>query len=272
MYNILVPIDFSPTSYNALAYAVELAKVSKASLTLIHVFTIPVIAADEILSLPVDAIESDCFSNLNNLKESISKHSIPEIECVCKSGFPSDEICSYAREKQVDMIVVGMENNAPYRDKFLGNTTTAIVSKSKCPVLLIGDDMVFRNIRKISLAISHIDKHDQRVVDTFKKFISFFSKVEVLVINVVKDKSKLTFDGKTVDGVDLSHLMGDIGHSFHQVVNEDVIDGINAFSDEMEVDVVVMIPRNHLAIMNLIHLPNTRQMAFKLKQPTLTLH
>lgn len=271
MHQILVPFDFSSVARNALDYAVEIALASRSRITLLHVFSVPVIAADELLILPIDNIEAECMDNLNKVKEALlQKHSL-EIDCVCKSGFPGEEVSSYAREHHFDLIVAGMNEQASVSEKLLGNTATTLISKSGRPVIVVGSEMRFSGLQRIVLAIAEIEKQDKNLIDAFRKFIADFS-ANIFVVNVVKDKSLLSSDGKNIGGVALDHWMNNIPHEFHQVVDPDIVSGINSFAESVNADLLVMIPRSHFALMNLIHEPNTRKMVFKLKKPILTLH
>jgi hypothetical protein len=51
MKKILLPIDFSETSDNAFVYAIEMAKIFKAELILLHTFDLPIVDSQ---SLPMN--------------------------------------------------------------------------------------------------------------------------------------------------------------------------------------------------------------------------
>ena len=63
-----------------------------------------------------------------------------------------------------------------------------------------------------------------------------------------------------------------LNHTFHISENEHIIDGINDFAEENNIDLVVMVPRMHSGFHNFFFEQNTKQMAFHTKVPLLALH
>jgi len=58
-------------------------------------------------------------------------------------------------------------------------------------------------------------------------------------------------------------------YSVHSIENENIVDGINAFVEQENVDLVVMVPRRHAIWRNLFFEPNTKRMAFHSSVPLL---
>ena len=76
MQNILVPIDFSPVSENALKYAVQLAKKSNGRIYLYHSVEIPAVYVDGFAStMPLngfyDEMNATAETKLNDLGEKL---------------------------------------------------------------------------------------------------------------------------------------------------------------------------------------------------------
>jgi len=65
MKNILVPIDFSETSYNAAKYAVSLAQSFNANIILINVVALPVMIDDSVL-VSVMITQAEIIDNNKN--------------------------------------------------------------------------------------------------------------------------------------------------------------------------------------------------------------
>ncbi len=69
MKTILVPIDFSEASINALDYAIEIAKLWQAKLILFHAYHIPVAPIEAPVVISWDKIEEDCMAALREMKK-----------------------------------------------------------------------------------------------------------------------------------------------------------------------------------------------------------
>lgn len=272
---ILVATDFSKIAQNAINYAVEIAKLSKAKLILFHVYNVPVIPAEIPIALPMDEIEKETMLSLKKIEKSIHlKHGKNlSIECKCVCGFPVEEINLFAKENKIDLIVMGMEGEGTgyLTEKLIGSITTALIKKAKCPVLAIDKRVKFKKIKKIVLACDYEETHNKSALAPLKEFSNLF-KSHIYVLNVVHELEVAPAMNIAVAGVKLDHSLEDVDHSFHQTRNEDVIEGINDFVDNNKMDMIVMIPRMHTVLKSMFVEPNTKRMAFHTKIPLLALH
>ena len=64
-----------------------------------------------------------------------SRVEIKEIEPSLHSH--SDEICRYARDHTIDLIVIGAKVHSRIHDVLLGNLTTEVVQNAPCPVTVV---------------------------------------------------------------------------------------------------------------------------------------
>lgn len=270
---ILAPTDFSEIAGNAIDYAVEIAVCSNAKIILFHVYHVPVVPSEIPIMMPVDEIERDSMESLKKIERKIhQKHgSKLIIECHCKYGFPVDEINFFAEENKIDLIIMGMEGTGYLTEKLIGSITTSLIRKAKCPVLAIDKEVRFKNIKKIVLASDYGEIKNKSILAPLKEFAHLF-KAHVYILNVARELEIIPSVSKAVEGIKLDHLMEEINHSFYYAKNEDIIEGINDFVEEKQIDLVAMIPREHATIQSLFIEPNTKRMAFHTKVPLLALH
>ena len=134
---ILVPLDFSPASMEALDYAVSMAKQFHAAIHLVHVYppdeaSAP--GAGHLLFRSAEAIE-----RLNEELTGIhSKHAPtfrPE-NCHIRGGRPYQQIVNLAREIDADLIVLSTRGHSGLKHLLLGSTAERVVRNAPCPVLV----------------------------------------------------------------------------------------------------------------------------------------
>lgn len=273
MKTILVATDFSDIAKNAIDYASEIACKAKAKLILFHVYHEPVFLAEIPIALPIDEIKKDCIDCLMDIKkEVLAKYGNQiVVECACRQGLPVDEINLFAKENNVDMIVMGMEGTSYLSEKIIGNITTSLLKKACCPVLAVDKHVRFKSIKNIVLASDYIETANTTTFNPLIELAEIFNS-KVFILNVVRELETITTISKAVEGIKLNHTLDSINHSFHYSKSEDIIDGINDFVDEQKIDMVVMIPRAHSVLHNLLHESNCKRMAFHTKVPLLALH
>ena len=138
---ILFPTDFSVASDYAMSYAISMAKRYKAKFFLLHVvdttydisgFYIPHISAEKLMQEMEEAAEK----KLTNISSAISRR-IKAREIVVKSGIPHKEILKFAKDKGVDMIIMGTHGKAGLDHLLFGSTTERVLRQANCPVLTI---------------------------------------------------------------------------------------------------------------------------------------
>ena len=273
MKTILVPTDFSENSENAQDYAIELAKITKAKIVLLHAYQPVVVPSEVPIIIPTEELEENTMTELHKIgKEIHQKHGNQlTIEYASRCGFPAEEIQLFAEKNNVDLIVMGVERTDNITEKMIGNITSAVIKKAKCPVLAIDKHVKFTEIKKIALACDYEETKNSVILGPLTEFSKFFD-AHIYVLNVTQEMETITTVKKAAQGIKLNHSLEKLNHSFHYTMNDDVIEGINSFVDKMGIDMVVMIPRIHSALHNLFHEPNSKRMAFHTKVPLLALH
>ena len=139
--NILVPIDFSDYSKNALKYAADFAEQFHSKIILIYVVEPVIYPAD--FSMGQVAIPSaDIELNARSEEELkiLAKRDIPphiEVEIIIKTGKPFMEINETASEKDVDLIIIATHGHTGVEHLLFGSTAEKVVRKAPCPVLTL---------------------------------------------------------------------------------------------------------------------------------------
>jgi nucleotide-binding universal stress UspA family protein len=138
---ILVPIDFSNYSKNALRYAVNFAKKFNSKIYLVYVVE-PVIYPSDFsmgqVTFPVSDIEMN--ERAKDELESLAKTEIGsqfQVETVIKTGKPFVEINETASELDIDLIIIATHGHTGMEHLLFGSTAEKVVRKAPCPVLTL---------------------------------------------------------------------------------------------------------------------------------------
>jgi nucleotide-binding universal stress UspA family protein len=273
MKTILVPTDFSSASSSAVDYAAEIARFTKAELILLHVYPLPVMPTETLAILPVTDIENGCMEGLHNIEKELQGRydNKLHIRCTCMGGFVPNEINVFIEANNIDLVVMGTHGTGNMIEKLAGSNTGTLLRKAKCPVLAIHENIKFKQPRRILLASGYSDSKKQTLLEPLKELAALF-KSHVYILNVVPQPETIPTREQAITGIKLDHSLEAFNHSFHDAVNEHVIEGINTFATENEIDVIVMIPHTHNVIERLLHEPNTKHIAFHTQFPILALH
>ena len=141
--NIVVPIDFSKMSRQAIQTAKQLARRFGASIHLAHVRYVNY-AGDFVASAPPvvpfsftpykQELEEGVLKDLQAMARELG---VSRATCHVLTGAPPfDEICRLAQTIPADLIVTPTHGRTGLRHVFLGSTAERIVQHSPCPVLV----------------------------------------------------------------------------------------------------------------------------------------
>ncbi len=139
--HILVPIDFSEHSKNALRYAVPMAEQYGASLTLMYVLEPAIYPTDlGFGQVIIPGVEQELRTKSEEELKSLINREIGErvnTGSVVRMGKPHQEILKHAEENSVDLIILATHGHTGVEQMLFGSTAMRVVRMAKCPVMTI---------------------------------------------------------------------------------------------------------------------------------------
>jgi nucleotide-binding universal stress UspA family protein len=141
--NILVATDFSEPAEAALRYGSELARRFNASLHVLHVVddlaghTGPVPGMPMNVELLQTDLEQDARANLETLVPEPDRTALHAHLQIAVSAWPGQAILGYARDEEIDLIIVGTHSRTGLARLFLGSVAQHIARSATCPVLTV---------------------------------------------------------------------------------------------------------------------------------------
>lgn len=140
--NILVALDFSSTSKEALDFARTLADACGASLHLLHVVGCRLAASNAIEQERRDACAK--LDALLDREDRVRRRATVS----CQVGTPAHEIAGYAADHAIDLIVVGTHSHDPTLSMAIGSIADAVIGLAPCAVLVVKGDEAERRSRR----------------------------------------------------------------------------------------------------------------------------
>lgn len=131
LQRLLVPLDFSGKSRQALRYAVPLAQKFSARIHLVHVLPEGKNDRDETIRLRMTA--------LKRLGQMAEQYLPPRLraEYVVLTGKPAEAILALAVEHGIDLIVLTTKGESGLKRALVGSTAETIMRQAPCPVMSV---------------------------------------------------------------------------------------------------------------------------------------
>lgn len=143
MFNrILVPLDGSELAETALSIAAKLAHPTKTTLIIAKFVELELMVPTPLGQVPV-FIEhhgsQQLESSMAYLKEIEARPLMADthVECIAKTGNPSEKILELIEEKEIDLVVMTTHGHRGVMKWALGSVTERVLRHTPCPVLVI---------------------------------------------------------------------------------------------------------------------------------------
>ena len=133
--SVVVPVDFSTQSLEAIRTALEFA-ISPANVHLIHVvIPLTVITAGE--AWAVEDVDSRLDASRDYLARYLQEHHISGVNSVVREGDPGLQIAEYAHSLKADLVVIPSHGRHGVQRLLLGSVAERVLRHVECPVLVL---------------------------------------------------------------------------------------------------------------------------------------
>jgi nucleotide-binding universal stress UspA family protein len=268
---IIAAVDFSDSSFNAANYAASMSNIFNAELVLVHAFMNPM-AIDQMsaeLSGQTNRELTDVLDEfMKQNVEILQKKFTVKIDSIVKEGPASIVLEQCVRERNADLVVMGMKGKGKSNSLF-GSTTVTHIRKSKVPVLVIPEKAEFKSIETITLA-SDFDEETELANYNLLKTIAERNNTFVQILNVRKKETKLS-SSEIAGKLNTGTAFNEIPHKFFTVEDDEVDDGIEDFLEDNPSDMLVMLSRRHNIFKRIFGTIHTRKMMYETEIPLLVL-
>ncbi len=276
MKKILVPLDFSETSDNAFVYALELAKLFKAELVLLHTFDLPIVDSQ---SMPInyatiyDAIELTNFEHFRDKMPALramaearkAEHIV--MNHILMDGDLAFSVKKVVKQEKIDFVVMGTKGASGWIDSFIGTNTGAVISDVSVPVLSVPLEAKYSKIETIAFTTRFRPKD----IEALQKVLVLAKKLQAKVKCLYVKTPSSDVTEETIKRWE-SHFEDEENLQFYIIPNEHVKTSIEDFLVNQEADLLAMLTYKRNFFVELFTNTTTQKLAQSLKTPILALH
>jgi len=271
MKKVLVPIDFSETSENAIDFAQKISNKLNGVIKLQHVYHPSPVEANELTYLDPE-IESIKRKRLDTYASKLNETWIgddserPIIDKEFKKGLAADEIIAFSESEGDNMIVMGSTGSSGSLKNLFGSVSTKVARNAKCPVLLVPSKYKYKPIQHIAYMSEDAELDAIVMPKVIEMAKPFNAKISIIHCD----------DGREYDALKLLDMWTQF-YPTDQIAIEIIkgctrLEGINNFIGNQEVDLVAMSTQQRTVWSELFHDSLTKRMAINTTVPLYILH
>lgn len=286
---ILVPVDLSPASENALVFACHIANLLDANVEVVYAMDSLFEGASpspsgflsgyrKTMQNEVDAFVRNAtkdsqikYRGIPNAPED-SKHepgsSPPWLQTDIVFGFPEEVL--FELSKKMDLIIMGTTGRGDLTRKIFGSVSISLSKNAECPVLLVPPQATYFGFHNILYA-SNFDSLDPLTVKQTVAFARRF-KGQLHFVHVGQAGEK---------GADLEKKLFEINYVyadpekpfiFSKIVGTNVVESLHEYAFEHRIDLFVFVTHQRSFWADLLHHSISKDMLLHTNTPVLVIH
>lgn len=264
---ILVPTDFSDTAQNAMRYALWFASHYGAEIHVLHTvypehvqMDLPTYSAQATAD-KVEAAKAAMQAFVSTAREKVRPLNLPDKPSVTTDvivGSAAGVIADYAKENEVDLIIMGTREQHHALERVFGSVTTALIRKSPTAVMAIPAHVNPKDINTVGYATDLSEDDPLHIWECGKVLEPFNPFIYVVHVHTPDQKAPLKMQRVEDFFADNAPALQ---ISFHEVEGEDVDSELNEFVDTHHLDLLIMHTRRRNIFERLSHKSHTKWMA-----------
>jgi len=277
MKRILIPTDFSHNAWNAIEYTLAFFDKIPVDIHLLHIsYSGSVTDEANLHANGISIIDNSQKKKVKQLKEiqhkieTLYPRSTANIEISAISSLFIEGIKNAVEENKIDLIVMGTKGASGLKEATIGSHTGAVITRVKCPILVIPERAVFQGPKNIVFPTDFNIIYKQKVLDTLLA-VADLHKASIKVLRVANNELQLNEEQEKNRSF-LHDALEGRSYSFHWVKNPKLEQGLQSFIDVMDIQIVAMVAKNLNFFQRLLFKPRVARISYHTEIPFLVLH
>jgi len=278
MKTLLVPIDFTPTSNNAINFAVEWSRqYGYERIILLKTFYDSmfenVIMSAEYCNLNEDYLNKcrdDAKAELNELCHEVAQKAGKDVKiATALSEFPLlRSIVEVVQNESPELIILGSDSYSYSSESFVAANVITIAKVSPVKVLIVPANYQYQPVESALLPYNADTIKDLNKAESLRNSKPW-TDLKLLALNV---NTKTSPDERLAE-VDetLKSLLKNYQHEVYHISNRNIISGIIDFTKEHDVQLIIALPGKHSFLYTFTHKSISEAIYRNARQPVLIL-
>ena len=255
--HILVPVDFSDQSQIALKQSYNLARLTKADLTLINVidesFQMPFFSAKEDKTM-----EKKIQKALEKLAEETSLEAGINVNTLTVKGKVYEEVQKAAKKLKCSFIVMGTNGSVGFK-KFIGSNALRVIREAPCPVITIKGKKHRTGCKNIILPLDLTKETKEKVSKAIEIANLFGSTINLVSVLTTDDEfivNKLKRQMNQVHEFIVEHNMPWTIEFLH---GSEISEEIVGYSKKIKADLIMIMTQEELTWTDIMFISSSAQ-------------
>jgi nucleotide-binding universal stress UspA family protein len=276
--HILVPIDFSEQALIALDQSYNLARLTKADITLLYVMDeehknlFSIFGKEKKRKSEEKKYQKGMKAKLETLAKDTMTKSGVHVYTRIKTGKIYDEILDVAKELNAAFIIMGTRGQVGLKKKFIGSNALRVVKEAHCPVITIKGKKHRSGCKYIVLPLDLTQETKEKVGKAIELANYFGSAIKLVTVVNTDDEiimKKLTLQMKQVESFIKKQKLV-VTSEF--VKNRNVAEGVIKYAKKEKADLIMIMTQSEMDWTDLFIGPTAQEIINDSEIPVLSIH
>lgn len=259
MKRLLVPIDFSEQSKNALDFAAQVAKKGQLEILVINIIEGPhTYAFNTMGDGMINYTEDEFFlkqlydkttENLNNLIAQ-NKYKGLKISAKVEVGNPYQSISKAIADHEASLVVMGSKGVSGLDEVLIGSNTEKVVRYATCPVITVKGDAKLIKIKDIVFA-TNLQEDQSQIVKELKKLQALTdAKIHLVKVNTPNNFNTQRQIEEDFKEYIKKHHLKNVDTAIYNETSEE--DGILGYAEDVKADLIAIATHGRTGLLHLL--------------------
>ncbi|WP_282050383.1 universal stress protein [Maribacter aquivivus] len=277
MKHILIPTNFSSSSWNAFEYAINLFKNEQCIFYMLHI--------DELrnsdiqgnsLMVMTSPKKISTKENLQLLFKQISNlpsNALHQFIALEEYGNFIDLVRKTVEEKKIDLIVMGTKGTLGIKSSIISSNTGNVITKIACNVLAVSENTIIKTPSKIAFPTDFNLFYTYSILNSITEILEI-SKAKLDVIHMTQSKPNFS-NSQVINQAYLDDYLKELfteRHSFNHILGKNVRDSILKYIAENKIEMLTMVAKNLNLFQQVFFNNPVEELSYHTSVPLLVMH
>lgn len=238
--HIVVPVDFSESSIEALKESLSLASTFQASVHLVHVMNV----SSQVFPWSTENIDYDKIKATVRAKfdELISKHNTSNVEVTSeiRQGSVAKEILAIAKDSDASLILMSTHGSSGLEEFFIGSYASKIVTSSTVPVLTLRPNTKELGFNSIAMPIDSTVHTRDKVAQVTTLAQKFNSTVHIASLITDEHEDEINQFRLKVKQLEEHFTLNNVSFTTDELRGDDITEMTLGFADDKHADLIAI--------------------------------
>ncbi len=218
-----------PANQKAFVFALAQAREFGANLILFHAYDTLVVDASETSGIRYYDYAAAARAEKDQLEPIAQQVRNEGVQCevAAKPGLAADQILAFAREREIDRIVMGTHSPGHIGKLLVGSVAEAVLRTAKVPVFIVGPDVVdgsYRNFATRTILCAASLQEASSVVAAFAAELAIQHDARLILQHVIRPQDRAEImAGRSLDQIEKDLLMLVPVNQHHKIAIQTIV-------------------------------------------------